>query len=92
MAIGSYFLVPFEWFSEWRKFVSDVDVDEQPASIENSVFLCEHQGLTIDPSVQTATTDPANKICFLPEDLWRLLRNQYVIYRATLYSSREIFS
>ncbi len=77
LALGTYYIIPYSWFSEWKKFVSDITIEETPPAIDNSVFICKHQELDIDLTVQSNDTPLCDRRCLVTEEQWNLFTQQY---------------
>lgn len=71
----SYAILPSAFLAHWKMWVAKPLVTERPERIDNSLMLCEHGLLLIDPAAPEDFRDDA--ICVVEEKHWRMFAERF---------------
>lgn len=82
-----YYLIPKEWYETWKSYLDNPEIEEKPAEIDNSIFICEHDQLKYDPSLfllSGKSNLEEYPFVLVSESSWKLLKEKY-IYDSHVY-------
>ncbi|EPQ58342.1 cysteine proteinase [Gloeophyllum trabeum ATCC 11539] len=67
-------IIPPEFVSAWRQWVRQPSQVQRPDKVDNSMFICRHGLLLIDPS---SAIDIDGSVAVIPMGEWAVLKNHY---------------
>ncbi|CAE6449091.1 unnamed protein product [Rhizoctonia solani] len=74
LAQETYIIIPFSFVAQWRAWLARPLIAPRPGPIVNDEFICEHDGLIIDPAEDQET---GGVVCAVNALEWQIISELY---------------